>query len=306
LTRVAKKGLVSVVVPTYNRAHLIGDAIRSVQQQTYTSWELIIVDDGSTDTTQEVLSSLRDERIISFRIPHTGRIAVVRNECMRHATGEYIAFLDSDDVWLPNKLEFQLGRMAEHPGAFFIFGHGRQFGNGATPMPELEPFFYGRVFLPQLVDHRFIFYAPTLLFKSDVLSSILPLDENFISGGDYDFFLRMAFVFDGIFCREPVAAIRLHDQNSTPAIEPASFENHLGMIKRFFQEGSLTRKQYVALASEQFYRRGVTMLRRGQSAAARRYFRHHLRLRPANYKAWVRLVQTLLVPALPDKTTATT
>ena len=105
--------LVSVVIPTFNRAHLIEHAVRSVKAQTFKNWELIVVDDGSTDNTTEVLSRMGSQiRVISQ--PNSGP-SIARNTGVRAASGTYIAFLDSDDTWLPTKLEEQLELM-DQPG----------------------------------------------------------------------------------------------------------------------------------------------------------------------------------------------
>src|SRR5688572_27262369 len=103
-----RNSLISVVIPTFNRAHLISEAIESVLAQSYPNWELIIVDDGSTDETQSLIRNFSDTRIRYFRIEHSGSFGTVRNFGIQASKGEYIAFLDSDDIWDPMKLEKQL------------------------------------------------------------------------------------------------------------------------------------------------------------------------------------------------------
>ncbi len=98
--------LVSVVIPTYNRAHLVRAAVESVLAQTYRPLELIVVDDGSTDATGRVLAACGSVRVV--RQTHTGMPGQARNAGARLARGEYLAFLDSDDLWLPQKLELQV------------------------------------------------------------------------------------------------------------------------------------------------------------------------------------------------------
>ncbi len=105
-------GLVSIVTPSYNTAQFIGETIRSVQAQTYSNWEMIIVDDCSTDDTDDVVREyLKDNRIKYLKNPHNSGAAVSRNYALREAKGEWIAFLDSDDIWLPEKLEKQINFM---------------------------------------------------------------------------------------------------------------------------------------------------------------------------------------------------
>lgn len=104
-------GLVTIVMPSYNSAAYIGEAITSVIHQTYADWELLVVDDGSTDHSPEIVKEFgkHDPRIhLLFNDRHTGMPSSPRNYALRHARGRYIAFLDSDDAWLPEKLSEQL------------------------------------------------------------------------------------------------------------------------------------------------------------------------------------------------------
>lgn len=103
-----ENALVSIVIPTYNRATDLGRALRSVVDQTYLHWECIVVDNHSVDNTDVVVGSFGDSRIKLFKTHNHGVIAISRNEGIRHARGKYVAFLDSDDWWLPSKLSDSL------------------------------------------------------------------------------------------------------------------------------------------------------------------------------------------------------
>lgn len=98
-------GLVSIIMPSWNTSDFIGESIESVLNQTYQNWELIIIDDCSTDNTDEVVNSFNDDRIYYFKNNINSGAAITRNKAMKIARGEWMAFLDSDDLWLPNKLE---------------------------------------------------------------------------------------------------------------------------------------------------------------------------------------------------------
>ena len=101
--------LVSIITPCYNSACFVSDTILSVLNQTYQNWELLITDDGSTDASVSIVNSFiaKDNRIYLFKIENGGA-AIARNSSIKHAKGKYIAFLDSDDLWLPTKLEKQI------------------------------------------------------------------------------------------------------------------------------------------------------------------------------------------------------
>ncbi len=107
-------GLVSIIMPSYNTAPYIKETIQSVLNQTYEDWELLIVDDCSTDNTDEVLSKIHDPRIRIFKNDCNSGAAVSRNRALREAKGQWIAYLDSDDLWMPEKLEKQIKFMESH------------------------------------------------------------------------------------------------------------------------------------------------------------------------------------------------
>jgi glycosyltransferase involved in cell wall biosynthesis len=118
-----------VVIPTYNRLVLVQQAIASVIKQTYWNWELIIVDDGSDDGTPEAIITMNDPRIKLLTKPHTGNIAMMRNAGVHGGSGEWLAFLDSDDIWFPRKLEIQL---------FFLLQEGKRWGYGGFELMNDE------------------------------------------------------------------------------------------------------------------------------------------------------------------------
>lgn len=111
-------GLVSIIMPCFNTAEYISDSIKSVQVQTYTDWELIIVDDCSTDNSMEVIQSFNEPRIKLFQNERNLGAALSRNYALREAKGKWVAFLDSDDMWVPEKLEKQIKFMEKNNYAF--------------------------------------------------------------------------------------------------------------------------------------------------------------------------------------------
>ena len=111
--------LISIIMPSYNTERYIGDSIRSVLAQTYSDWELIIVDDCSTDRTDDIVGGfLHDTRIRYIKNEKNSGAAMSRNRALREARGRWIAFLDSDDLWLPDKLEHQVDFMEQHGYSF--------------------------------------------------------------------------------------------------------------------------------------------------------------------------------------------
>lgn len=126
--------LVSIIMPSYNSELYIKGAIQSVLAQTYTNWELIIVDDCSTDNTQNIIESfLDDDRIRLYKNEHNSGAAISRNYALREAKGKWIAFLDSDDLWHPEKLEKQLCFMKEYNYKFTYTDYRIQFNGKWQP-----------------------------------------------------------------------------------------------------------------------------------------------------------------------------
>jgi teichuronic acid biosynthesis glycosyltransferase TuaG len=106
---------VSIILPTFNRTNYLRAAIDSVFAQTFADWEMIIVDDGSDDETKQFLRGTTDPRVRTIWLPHSGNPSLVRNTGIRSAGGRYLAFLDSDDIWIATKLEMQIAAMRERP-----------------------------------------------------------------------------------------------------------------------------------------------------------------------------------------------
>lgn len=113
-----EEDLVSIIMPSYNTSSYIKESIQSVLNQTYTNWELIIVDDCSTDETDEVINTITDSRIKYFKNKENSGAAISRNKALREARGQWVAFLDSDDLWMPNKLEKQINFMKKNGYTF--------------------------------------------------------------------------------------------------------------------------------------------------------------------------------------------
>lgn len=138
-----KQPLISVITPAYNAERFIGETIESVLQQTYKNWEMIIVDDCSTDATVEIVQQYveQDERVRLIQLKENSGSAIARNTAMDHAKGDFFAFLDSDDLWYPEKLDKQLTFMLEKDIAFSFTKYVRMREDGTltkaiTKAPE--------------------------------------------------------------------------------------------------------------------------------------------------------------------------
>ena len=181
--------LVSVVIPTYNRWPMVGEAIESVLGQTFRSVELIVVDDGSTDgTTKELAKYGLKVRVVSCS---KGGVAAARNYGVTIARGRYLAFLDSDDLWLPKKLEIQVAFMAQHPEVEICQTEEVWLRNGIRVNPKAKhrkP--CGDIFRPSL-DLCLVSPSAVMMTK-ELFEKVGRFDESLAVCEDYDLWLRIA------------------------------------------------------------------------------------------------------------------
>lgn len=197
---------VSVIIPTYNRAYILGKAIDSVLAQTYDNFELIIVDDGSTDNTEELVKSYKDERIRYCYTKINKGAAAARNYGIGNATCDYIAFEDSDDAWRPDKLEKQMKVMLDDSNEVgFVYhkiaydmGHGRVaiLPSEEVPVESKSGNIYKQLLYDNLVD------CPSLLVRKSCLDKVGVFDESLKALEDYDLALRLGKTYRAGFVNE--------------------------------------------------------------------------------------------------------
>ncbi|RLA62772.1 MAG: glycosyltransferase family 2 protein [Epsilonproteobacteria bacterium] len=183
--------MISIIIPTYNRSAYLFRAIESVQYQTYKDWELIIVDDGSTDNTQkEITYLLKEEKKIKYiKTPNRG-VSAARNLGIHLSSGDYLAFLDSDDEWLPEKLELQMEFVNTNPEIELVHGDEIWIRNGKrVNQKNIHKKFGGNIF-SQSLDLCAI--SPSTAFlKRSLFKRVGFFREDFPVCEDYDLWLRV-------------------------------------------------------------------------------------------------------------------
>jgi glycosyltransferase involved in cell wall biosynthesis len=210
---------VSVIVPTCNRLRFLRPAIESVYSQTFTDWELIIADDGSDLETRVYLQSLSsDPRVSVLWLPHTGRPSVVRNAALLRASGKYVAFLDSDDLWAPRKLERQIETLRARADCRWSYTAFLRVDERGTPLPEEVRRHWipyeGQIF-EQVVTGRASIRTPSVLATRELLAQAGAFDEALLSAEDYDLWLRLALHSEVAIVNELLVYVRYHDENHT-------------------------------------------------------------------------------------------
>lgn len=185
---------VSVVLPTYNRAQFLSETIQSVIAQKFADWELVIVDDGSTDNTQDVVKGFTDSRIKYVKQENRG-VSAARNLGVSKTTAPIIAFLDSDDLWLPRKLETQLKFFNEHPDAAICQTEETWIRNGRRVNPmKKHAKKSGWIFKDCLP--LCIVSPSAVMMRRKVFDELGGFDESLPACEDYDLWLRAALRYE--------------------------------------------------------------------------------------------------------------
>lgn len=184
--------LVSVVIPTFNRAHILEEAVNSVIAQEYAHWELHIVDDGSTDGTRALVDQYAGDGRIHYHWQENAGQATARNNGVSHARGDYIAFLDSDDRWLPHKLRVQVQCVVEDPRIDVVYGDVELIDGDGNVLPDrpTRPRYSG-VIWKQLLVNNFI-HLITSMVRSETIKRAGGFDTSFRCADDYNLWMRLS------------------------------------------------------------------------------------------------------------------
>lgn len=201
-----EKEPVSIILPTYNRGNIIPKAIVSVLRQSYTNFELLIIDDGSTDQTEQVVESYNDKRICYYRMQENGGQSKARNCGMQMAKYDYVAFEDSDDLWRPEKLETQMNAIMNAASDVGMVYHKFRYDLGegrSMTLPDHKISLEnksGDIYRQLLWDN--LVGMPTVLIKKECVEAVGGMDESLHCLEDYDFALRIAKKYKAIFLDE--------------------------------------------------------------------------------------------------------
>lgn len=199
-----KTPCVSVVLPTFNRDALLSRSIASVLAQTFNDFELIVVDDASTDSTEDIVKGFHDARIRYERLPTNVGGAEARNVGIRLARGKYIAFQDSDDEWLCSKLEVSVRKLEESPSVGFLFSAFLQvWSSGCRRMPIWSGLDQVRS-IPESLLWRNVVDTPTLVVKTHFLDKIGGFDSAMPRYQDWDLALRLSSAADCLYLPDPL------------------------------------------------------------------------------------------------------
>ncbi|WP_444550002.1 glycosyltransferase family 2 protein [Candidatus Magnetomonas plexicatena] len=222
--------LVSIIIPTYNRGELLRETLESVLAQTYQNFEVIIVDDYSEDATEAIVKRFKDSRIkfLQSRIRHI--IAASRNQGIKEASGEFIAFVDSDDLWLPEKLQKQLDTFAAHKDILAVSTNAMFFPGFKKPALDYTEH---RIVLFKDMLYDCVVVNSSSVIRKEVVDAIGYQDENMKATEDFDYWLRLLRYRDRsiLVMKDVLVKYRFHTGNISPSSGNMTHMNEFGFVE---------------------------------------------------------------------------
>jgi len=293
--------LVSVIIPVYNSAAYVQDAIRSALEQDYESKEIIVVDDGSTDSTPDILKSFQDEVIVLTQ--SNAGPGSARNRGLKHAMGSYIAFLDSDDFWVPGKLRLQIEYLEQkrevgavyskwllwHPDAEGRFSplDLAPLKERSTIVPEDSDWIYTNL----LFECRLL--TSTVVLRRSIMEEVGLFNEDLLRGQDYDYWIRLSRVTRIHKLDNELVLYRIHGDNIAVKYPDHNYE--LMIVERNVSRWGLTGPEGKTVPKDQLERHlgqlcfsfGYGHCKRGTYRIAREAFWKALHYQPNHWKSWI-------------------
>ncbi|MBO6621877.1 MAG: glycosyltransferase [Balneola sp.] len=261
-----KKGLVSIITPVYNGEDFLDRCIKSVLAQTYQNWELLLIDDGSVDDSTRIIEAyLADDRIKLLKNESNSGIPATRNKGIVNSSGEYIALLDQDDEWFPDKLQKQVQVFNEQGNVYGLIYSNLEvrYDNGDVTerKKEIEP-------EPTISDNlelmllRNLISSPTVLIKKEVLDEVGLFDNSIKWGGDdYDLWIRIAHKYKFFYIDE-VLSIRYEHQQNYSADKKRMMFRTIELAEKYIREFGVNPDIKKRLKSNHYYRFGIESLKK--------------------------------------------
>jgi glycosyltransferase involved in cell wall biosynthesis len=298
---------VSVVIPTYNRTHFIAEAMQSVIDQTFTDFELIVVDDGSTDNTREVVSSFKDHRIKYIYYQENKGASSAQNTGIRASTGEYVAILGSDDIWLPQNLELQVKLLDSRPDIALVCSDMYLFDNNSRKLlgrfwhdkhsdAYINPQKVTQHALKRLLEKGCFIGPQATLMRRAVLTEVGCFDESLVTHEDWDLFVRIVKRFPICINDIPLTMVRKHGislQSSTERM----YNGAVRVLGKAMSSYSLTGQELRLIErrlARTHFRHGRHMVMNGSMTMGRKRLWNAIRTNPWCVRPYIYLALSLL------------
>ncbi len=286
---------ISVIISTYNRANLLPRTIKSVLNQTFQNFELIIIDDASTDSTEEVVKSFNDSRVIYIKNKKNwGGPARPKNIGIEKAQGEFVAFLDDDDEWLPQKLEKQLKIFEESKknlGLVACYALDVCVDKNVVNKYKITiPKNCSNVF-PLILEKCFIHSTSSVLIKKQVLTKLGYFDENLKVTDDWELWIRILKEYEFDFVAEPLFKYYFHGKNVSETINVLQ---RIKEIEYILEKYKIFYEQYPRAKAGALRHMGTDYLLAGDIVKARCFFYKSIRQAPFFLRNYINLLVSFL------------
>ena len=281
--------LVSVVLPTYNCARFLPESVGAVLSQTYTHYEVIVVDDGSTDNTKDVLNPFM-QKIRYIKLEQNKGLPVARNTGIQSARGKYVAFIDADDLWLPEKLQTDIEYFETHPEVSMVYSKhinidekGRVVnGSVKKQLPS------GNVFTQLFSEQNFVI-ASSVVVRKNVFETTGLFDEQLFNCQDWDLWLRIAFHFQVAGINKPLVKYR-HNPHSLSKNRNNVLKYQKIVIDKIYnkfkdKENGINEKLYKKRLASHYAKVGRYYLRTEDKNRANENFGLSLKNAPLNFRS---------------------
>ncbi|ANU22557.1 glycosyltransferase family 2 protein [Planococcus donghaensis] len=223
---------VSVIIPTFNRSELLKKALKSLEKQSHQNLEIIIIDDFSTDDTADVVAEMTDDRIIYLKHEVNKGGSEARNTGLKRATGNFIGFLDSDDQWLPDKIEKQLEKFSEDSDVGVVYTGVQVVNENKQPTRKIVPEYRGDI-LSKLLEFNYIDTTSSVLVRKEVLDQVKGFDASLPSCQDWDLYIRLAQVTKFDFVKESLVLFYHHSGERITTNKTSVLNGHLSIFEKY-------------------------------------------------------------------------
>ena len=295
---------VSIIMLTYNRGQFIMESIISVLEQNFNDYELLIIDDGSIDGTRELVKQLNDPRVKYFYFEHTGKVSHLRNIGIENSKGEYIAFIDSDDLWNKNKLNEQVIILDKHPNVGITFSDVYLFSDKDVMQKGIYNTFkekklinasiYESNIFALLITNSIAIYPSSVLFRKNCIDKVGLLDELF-KLGETNFFIKICYYYNAYITFDYWTGIRKHEGNVSFNFFESGFEEMITTIILFYKSGNLDSKTFKKSLVQLKYNLAIYYWRKKDIVYSRKELISCLKINPLYPKAVIRYIWSYLL-----------
>jgi glycosyltransferase involved in cell wall biosynthesis len=276
---------VSVIIPTFNRAEFLHSAITSVLNQTFQDFEILVIDDASEDQTQEVVNRFHDTRITYLHHEANRGEACARNSGIVNSKGEFIAFLDDDDSWLPDKLNLQVNMLNGSNAKIGLIYSGFRVIDGKSKMilSDRIPDKRGEVY-ENILYGNFVGTPSTVILRRDCINKVGLFDRNIAYGLDHDLWIRIAKCYHFDCIRSSLVLYHRHENrlSNNPAIKAKGLED---MVKKYGKHIIMKNKYY----QNSYLSIGVQFCYNGDIRNGIKAFVNAIRVKPFNIRNYFNL-----------------